>query len=346
MLMVTQFQWLHSELSNICKSLLRAKQLHAWLLKTHLSQDPFYATQIVRLYAVNNDINSAYHVFDKTSTRSVYLWNSMIRAFAKSQRFSSAISLFRTMLGADIRPDNYTYACVIRACSDNIDFGMLRLVHGGAVVYGFGLDPICCSALVSAYSKLGLVHEACRVFNGIAEPDLVLWNSLISGYGSSGVWDMGMKMFSSMRFVGKKPDGYTLASLLVGIADSSLLSIGQGLHGLSQKSGLDSDSHVGSLLVTMYSRCKCMDSAFRVFCSVSTPDLVTWSALIAGYSQSGEYEKVLFFFRKLNMESKKPDSVLIASVLASIAQMANVGPGCEDWDAQNLSGELSCNREQ
>lgn len=327
--MLTQFQWLHSELSNVSKSLLRAKQLHAWLLKAHLSQDPFYATQIVRLYAFNNDTKSAYHVFDKTSTRSVYLWNSIIRAFAKSRRFGGAVSLFRTMLGDDIRPDNYTYACVIRACSDNFDFGTLRLVHGGAVAAGLGLDPICCSALVSAYSKLGLVHEAYRVFDVIAEPDLVLWNSLISGYGCSGLWDVAIRMFSSMRLVGKKPDGYTLAGLLVGIADSSLLSIGQGLHGLSQKSGLDSDSHVGSLLVSMYSRCECMDSAYRVFCSIFNPDLVTWSALIAGYSQCGEYQKALLFFRKLNMESKKPDSVLISSVLASIAQMANVGPGCE-----------------
>ncbi|KAK7350642.1 hypothetical protein VNO77_09485 [Canavalia gladiata] len=327
--MLTRFQWLHSELSNICRSLLRVKQLHALLLKTPLSQDPFYATKIVRLYAATNDINSAYHVFDKTSTRSVFLWNSMIRAFAQSQRFCNAISLFRTMLGADTSPDNYTYACVIRACSDNFDFVILRLVHGGAVVAGLGLDPICCSALVNAYSKLGLVREAHRVFDGIAEPDIVLWNSMISGYVGSGLWDSGMQMFSSMRLVGNKPDGYTLAGLLVGVAESGVLSIGQGLHGLSQKSGLDSDSHVGSLLVSMYSRCKCIDSAYRVFSSIFNPDLVTWSALIVGYSHSGEYEKVLQFFRKLNMGSKKPDSVLIASVLASIAQTANVGLGCE-----------------
>ncbi|KAE9608526.1 putative tetratricopeptide-like helical domain-containing protein [Lupinus albus] len=327
--MLIQFHWLNSELSNVCKSLLRVKQLHALLFKTYLSKDPFYATKILRLYAFNNDITSAYQVFDKTPTRSVYLWNSMIRAFACSRRFSGAISLFRTMLGDDISPDNYTYACVIRACSDNFDFAMLRLVHGGSVASGLGYDPICCSALVTAYSKLGFVNEACKVFNVIAEPDLVLWNSLISGYGCSGAWDRGMQMFSSMRHGGKKPDEYTLAGLLVGIGDASLLSIGQGLHGLILKCRLDFDSHVGSLLVSMYSRCKCMVSAYRVFCSIFQPDLVTWSALIAGYSQSGDDEKALIFFRKLSMQNKKADSVLIASVLASIAQTAYVGPGCE-----------------
>ncbi|WVZ19724.1 hypothetical protein V8G54_007046 [Vigna mungo] len=294
--MFVPFEWLHSELSNSCRSLLRVKQLHAFLLKTHLSEDPFYATKIVRQYAVNSDINSAHHVFDKTSNRSVYLWNSMIRAFAQSQRFFSAISLFRTMLGADISPDGHTYACVIRACADNFDYGTLRRVHGGAMAAGLGLDPVCCSALVTAYSKLGLVHEARRVFNRITEPDIVLWNSLISGYGSSGLWDVGMQMFSAMKLVGKKPDGYTLAGLLVGVVDSG---------------------------------CKCMDYAYRVFCSILNPDLVTWSALIMGYSQAGVYEKVLYLFRKLNMEDRKADTVLVASVLASIARTTNVGLGCE-----------------
>ncbi|WJX39221.1 hypothetical protein P8452_26786 [Trifolium repens] len=65
--MLTQFQWLHSELTNVCKSLLRVKQLHACLFKTHFSKDPFYATQIIRLYAFNNHIHYAHHVFDKTS---------------------------------------------------------------------------------------------------------------------------------------------------------------------------------------------------------------------------------------------------------------------------------------
>ncbi|CAJ2644498.1 unnamed protein product [Trifolium pratense] len=216
----------------------------------------------------------------------------MIRAFAKTRRFRDAIYMFRTMFHfqADIRPDNYTYACVIRACSNNFDFRMLRLVHGSSLSAGLGLNPICCSALVGAYSKLGFVHEVCRVFNGIAEPDLVLWNSLILAYVCS-MWDIRIQMFSSMRHYGR--------------------------------------SLMGSLLVSLYLRCMCMDSAYRVFCCIFNPDLVTWSALIAGYSQCGEYQKVLLYFRKLNMDSKRRDSVLIATVLASIAQTAIVVPGCE-----------------
>ncbi|KAL6181822.1 hypothetical protein ACLB2K_048471 [Fragaria x ananassa] len=83
------------------------------------------------------------------------------------------------------------------------------------------------------------------------------------------------------------------------------------------------------VLVIKYSRCKFMDSAHKVFRGLFEPDLVTWSSLITGYSQSGDYGKALFFFKFLNMEGKKADPILIASVLAAASQIANVGPGSE-----------------
>lgn len=327
--MQSHFDLLQSELCKICKSLSRVKKLHALVIKTHLYKDPFYATQIIRQYSANDDIKSAHHVFDKIPSRTVYLWNSLIRAYAKAQRFDDAFYLFRNMVRTNTRPDNFTYACIVRACSESLDSARLRLVHGMAIVSGLGLDSICGSALVIAYSKLGLVNEASGVFNGILEPDLVLWNSLISGFGYSGLCAKGVQTFNAMQRAGKKPDGYTLVGLLLSVTDSSLLRIGHGIHGLSLKNGFDSNSHVVSLLVNMYSRCKCMGSAYKVFESTSQPDLVIWSALITGYSQTGDYVMTILFFRELSMKGKKADAILIASVLASIAQSANVGPGRE-----------------
>ncbi|XP_059440845.1 putative pentatricopeptide repeat-containing protein At1g64310 [Corylus avellana] len=320
--------FLHLELSKIYQSLSRTKQLHAFIIKTHLL-DPFYATRIVRFYAINNDICAARNLFDKTPHRSVFLWNSIIRAYAQVHNFGEALSLFNTMLKTETKPDSFSYACIIRACSEDLNLDALRIVHGGVILSGLGLDPICSSALVTAYSKLGLVDEASRVFHGIVEPDLVMWNSMISGYGCCGFWDKGLELFSRMRSEGRRPDGYTVVGLLSGLAYSSLLSVGQGIHGFTLKTAFDSNAHVGSVLVSMYSRCKCMNSAYRVFCNLLQPDLVTWSALITGYSQSGDYERALSFFKKLNMKSKKADPILIASVLAAATQLVNVGPGSE-----------------
>ncbi|KAM1238064.1 hypothetical protein TB1_038226 [Malus domestica] len=201
------------------------------------------------------------------------------------------------MRRTEIKPDNFTHACIVRACADSFDLDGLKLVHCGVMVAG-----------------LSLVDEAIRVFNGIRQPDLVLWNSMISGYGSGGFWDTGLQLFSEMRSMELVPDGYTIVGLLSGLADSSLISIGEGIHGLCLKWNLDSNAHVSNVLVSMYSRCMSMNSSHRDFSGLFEPDLVTRSALITGFSQSGDYDKALFFFKNLNMEGKKPNSVLIATM--------------------------------
>ncbi|KAM7475499.1 hypothetical protein LguiB_022742 [Lonicera macranthoides] len=327
--MFNQLHLLLLELSKLRQTLPNTKHLHAFVIKTHLSHDPFYATRIVRFYALNNDLVSARNLFDERPHRSVYLWNSIIRAYARAHKFSDAFWLFNQMFHTETKPDNFTYACILRACSENFDIEGLRLVHGGVVVSGLGLDSICSSALVTAYAKVGLIRDASRVFCGIWEPDMVLWNSMISGYGSCGNWERGLYLFSMMRRMGKKPDGYTLVGVISGLMDISLLEIVKGIHGFCLRSGLDSGVHVGCVLVSIYSSFKCMNSACRVFDSLHQPDLVTWSALITGFSQSGDSRKALLFFKKMNMEGIKADPILIASILAATAQLAIVGTGVE-----------------
>ncbi|KAF5743739.1 hypothetical protein HS088_TW08G00326 [Tripterygium wilfordii] len=317
------------EISQSYQTPSRTKILHALITKTHLSRDPFYATKLVRFYAMNDDIVSARNLFEKTPQRTVFLWNAIIRAYAQAQKFDDAISLFIRMAKTNTKPDNFTYACLIRACYENSDLDGLRVLHGGVTVYGLGSDFISCSALVTAYSKLGLVDEASKVFYGTFELDLVLWNSMISGHGCCGFWDKGLELFNKMRSLGKQPDGFTLVGLISGLICPSLLPIGQGIHGFCLKSGIESNSHVGSALVSLYSRFKCMSSAHNVLSSLCQPDLVTWSALITGYSQSGDYLQALLLFRSLNMEGKKADHILISSVLTAAAQITNVRPGIE-----------------
>ncbi|PON38521.1 Tetratricopeptide-like helical domain containing protein [Parasponia andersonii] len=324
--MFSEIHLLQKELLKIYVSLSTTKKLHALIVKTRLSYDPFYATQIVRWYAIHGDLWSARYTFDKSPNRSVFLWNSIIRAHAQARRFADAFSLLRKMLRTDIKPDNYTCACMVRACSERFDMYGLKLVHAIAIVSGLRSDSICSSALVTAYSKLTLVEEASKVFYGIPEPDLVMWNTMISAYGNCGLWNKGLELYNKMQIMGKQPDGYTFVGLLLGLAHSS---IGQGIHGICLKNSFDSDVHVGSALVSMYSRCKSMNSAYKVFSGIFQPDLVTWSALISGYSQSGEHERALFIFKKLTWSGKKPDSILTASVLAATAEMANAKPGSE-----------------
>ncbi|CAN4088076.1 unnamed protein product [Withania somnifera] len=327
--MFIPFHYLVSQLSKLNLPISRTKELHAFIIKTHLSHDPFYATRILRFYALNNNIISARNLFDKTPHRTIYLWNSLIRAYARAHNFRAAFSLFKDMLRSDIKPDNFTFACLVRASSENFDVHSLRILHGGVVLSGLQWDFICSSQLVSAYSRLGCIVDASKVFSGITEPDLVLWNSMISGYGCLGNLEKGIELFSRMQNMGVRPDEYSMVGLIMTIDDPNVLKIGEAIHGFCLRVGVESNDHVSSLLVSMYSRCKRMDSACCVFGSLVEPDLVTWSALISSVSLCGDRVKALDFFREMNMKGGKADASLIATVLTACSQLANVQPGSE-----------------
>ncbi|KAL3835229.1 hypothetical protein ACJIZ3_009965 [Penstemon smallii] len=318
-----------SELAKPIQTLSRTQILHGSIIKSPCSHDPFYATKLVRFYAIKKDLLSARKLFDETPKRSTYLWNSIIRAHAQAHKFFSTFVLFKRLLSSETPPDNYTFACILRACSDSFHVKGLRLVHGKIVAFGLGSDFICNSAIVSSYSKLGLDDEASNVFCRIKDPDLVLWNAMISGCGSCGDWKKGLELFRTMQNMGIQPDGYTMVGLITGLDDHNLIKLGEAIHGFCVKCGFVLNDHVGSVLVSMYSRCKSMDLACRVFDSLVNPDLVSWSALITGFSLSKDYQNALVFFTKLLLNGGRPDPILLASVLSASAQLANVGPGCE-----------------
>ncbi|KAK1435766.1 hypothetical protein QVD17_01535 [Tagetes erecta] len=327
--MFVHFKSLVFELSKLNQTLTRTKSFHALLIKTCLLHDPYYATKIIRFYALNDDLTSAHNLFDEMPNRTVYLWNSIIRAYAQVHRFLDAFTLFKQMITSETKPDSFTFACIVRACAERHDLEGLRFVHTQVIVSDQGLDSICGSALVSAYSKLGLTDDARKVFDRLKEHDLVLYNTMIAGYGSCGNWENALHLFSVMRGMGNRPDGYTMVGLLSGFTCSNVLEIGQGIHCYCFKTGFNSNVHTSSALVSMYSRCRCMDSAYKAFDSLSHPDLVTWSALISGFAQSREYHKALNLFEKMSTEGRKSDSILVATLLAATAHMAILAPGVE-----------------
>ncbi|PKA59684.1 Putative pentatricopeptide repeat-containing protein [Apostasia shenzhenica] len=301
-------------------------QLHALLITGASLADPFLASTLLRSYATNDDILSARHLFDGIPQKSVLLWNSMIRAYAKRHSFAHAFFLFRRMQSSVVKPDNYTFACIIRACTDNNDPNGVKMSHSCVFHYGLPADPITSSALVSSYSRLGHECDARKVFDQMLQRDLVLWNVIIANCGYHGHCREGLELFRGLRCSGQKPDGYSLVGLISCFWDPCFLPLASGVHGFCLKGGFDSIEHVNSSLVSMYTRCKCFDSAYKFFQNLSFPDLVTWSALISGLAQVGKCMESLALFRKMNSFRKKADEILVVSLLSACSFMAAFKP--------------------
>ncbi|CAL8166533.1 unnamed protein product [Prunus armeniaca] len=74
-----------------------------------------------------------------------------------------------------------------------------------------------------------------------------------------------------------------------------LLSRGPQTRRPNSRSGLDGDIFVGNALISMYSRLRWLIEARSVFDEMANEDLISWNAILSGYSQEGNHGLVAIF---------------------------------------------------
>ncbi|GMH11521.1 hypothetical protein Nepgr_013362 [Nepenthes gracilis] len=68
------------------------------------------------------------------------------------------------------------------------------------------------------------------------------------------------------------------------------------------KTGATSVVAVISSLISLYSRCGCLDDSEKAFMERSEADVVLWSSMIAAYGFHGQGDKAIKLFKKMEQE--------------------------------------------
>lgn len=89
----------------------------------------------------------------------------------------------------------------------------------------------------------------------------------------------------------------------------------------------------------MYAKCGKMEDASKVYERMRFKDVVTWNAMVTGYSQNGRFEDALSLFGKMREEKIELDVVTWSSVISGYAQR---GFGCEAMDVFRQMCGCSC----
>lgn len=129
-----------------------------------------------------------------------------------------------------------------------------------------------------------------------------------------------MSLFSQMHLLGTKPTQFTFASITNVCGDLLNLGRGEQLHGPVIKSGFQSNIFVGNALVDMYAKSGSMDFAGQLFDGMYDRDKVSWTAMITGFSQSGQAIKAMHCFVQMRRTGVKPDQVTYSSILSACAK--------------------------
>jgi pentatricopeptide repeat protein len=119
------------------------------------------------------------------------------------------------------------------------------------------------TTLVSIYSNLNLLHDSLLLFNTLHSPPTLAWKSLIKCYAFHGLSHQSLAFFVEMRAMGKHPDLHVFPSVLKSCTLLMDLRLGESLHAIIIRLGMDFDLYTGNALMNMYSRFQSLGQSGR-----------------------------------------------------------------------------------
>ncbi|KAJ7561645.1 hypothetical protein O6H91_03G036200 [Diphasiastrum complanatum] len=314
-------------------ALEQGKELHSQIIKYGYVSDVIVGSVLVDMYAKCGDIEHAHQVFNNMRERNVVSWNTMIAGYAERGLWKEALALYGRMGKEGVQPNNVTFVALLKACTSIASLEQGKQLHSHIIKSGFESDVIVGSALVNMYAKCKCIDHARQVFNNIHERDVVLWNAMIAGYAEQGLGKEALALYEQMKQEDIQPTNVTYVVLLKACASIAALEQGKQFHSYIIKSGFESDVIVGSALVDMYAKCGCIENASQVFNNIHKRDVVSWTAMIAGYAQEGLGKEALTLLKQMQREGTKPNEVTYLNVLSACSHSGLVDEGCQVFNS-------------
>ncbi|XP_010537957.1 PREDICTED: pentatricopeptide repeat-containing protein At1g15510, chloroplastic [Tarenaya hassleriana] len=275
------------------------------------------------------NLADAWYVFGKMSERDLFSWNVLVGGYAKQGYFDEAMCLYHRMLWVGVKPDVYTFPCVLRTCGGIPDLARGREVHVHVVRHGFELNVDVVNALITMYVKCGDVKSARLLFDRLPKRDIISWNAMISGYFENGMCYEGLKLFFKMRELSVDPDLMTMTSVVSACELLGDVRLGREIHGYIISSGFVVDISVCNSLMQMYLNSSSWQDAENLFSRMESKDIVSWTTMISGYEYNSLPEKAIDTYRMMERDSVTPDEITIATVLSACATLGKLDMGIE-----------------
>ncbi|KAI5084976.1 hypothetical protein GOP47_0001145 [Adiantum capillus-veneris] len=321
----------------------KGKQIHDEILKYgFLEHNIMLGGALVNMYAQCGALSEAHHVLEKLPSRDVVTWNALIGGYAQNNQGQEALECYNQMQNEGIHTNAVTYVGILKACAaiGAVDKG--KQVHNEISRQGLlEHDLVLGGALVDMYAKCGALPQAQSVLEKLPSRNVVCWNALIAGYAHEEQGQQAIECFDQMQHEGIPPDVVTHVCILQACASVGAIDKGKQIHDEILKQGLLEHSIVlGGALVNMYAKCGALMQAQHVLENLPSRDIVSWSALIAGYAYNGQCQQALACVDLMQREGIAPNAVTFVGILKACAIVGAIDKGKELHDEISRNGLL------
>ncbi|XP_030502004.2 putative pentatricopeptide repeat-containing protein At5g13230, mitochondrial isoform X1 [Cannabis sativa] len=303
--------------------------LHACILKLGHNSNAFVATALIDAYSICGHVDIASHVFNGIIFKDMVSWTGMITCYTENECFEDALELFFRMRIVGFKPNNFTFASLLKAYVglEALDAG--QSMHAFVIKSHYHDDKFVGLALLDLYTKSGDIGDACRVFEEMPKTDVVPWSFMIARYAQKDQCDEAIDLFLKMRQALVSPNEFAHASVLQACSTKGNLVLGKQIHAHVTKVCLDTNVFVSNALMDVYAKCGEIDNSMKLF--VESPNIndVSWNTMIVGFVQLGDDEKALSLFSRMLRLQIPATGVTYSSTLRACASISALDPGLQ-----------------
>ncbi|RZC18785.1 Pentatricopeptide repeat-containing protein, mitochondrial isoform C [Glycine soja] len=287
-------------------------QIHGFAVCSGFVSFVTVSNSLMKMYCKSGNFGKALIVFENLSHPDIVSWNTVLSGFEESV---DALNFARSMHYCGIAFDPVTYTSALAFCWGDHGFLFGWQLHSLVVKCGLGCEVFIGNALVTMYSRWGMLDEARRVFDEMPERDLVSWNAMISGYAQEGKC-YGLEavlLFVNMVRHGMLIDHVSLTGAVSACGHMKNLELGRQIHGLTQKVGYGTHVSVCNVLMSTYSKCEVPKDAKAVFESISNRNVVSWTTMI-----SIDEEDAVSLFNAMRVNGVYPNDVTFIGLIHAV----------------------------
>ena len=292
-------------------------RVHGQIFRYGFESDVFVQNSLVAFYAKCGQIKRARMVFDRLCDGTIVSWTSIISGYAQNGQAMEALRVFSQMRQSNVKIDWIALVSVIRAYTDVEDLEQGTSIHGLLIKMGLEFEPDLLVSLTAMYAKGGQVTVARSFFDQMEEPNVILWNAMISGYAKNGYAEEAVELFREMITNNIKTDSITLRSAILACAQVGSLELAKWIDDYIRKNNCKTDIFVNTALIDMYAKCGNLDLARKVFDRTPEKDVFVWSAMIVGYGLHGRGREAIDIYHSMEQARVLPNDVTFVGLLTA-----------------------------
>lgn len=297
-------------------------------------------------FGQNGEVSRARQIFDQMREKDDGTWSALIKIYERKGFELEALDLFTLMQRQGVRPNFPSLISVLSVSASLASLDHGQQVHAQLVRSQFDLDVYVASVLITMYIKCGNLGKAKQLFDRFGPKDVVMWNSVITGYAQHGLGEEALKVFKEMCSLGIPPDNITFVGVLTACSYSGRVKEGMDIFdSMESKYCVGPRTEHYACMVDLLGRAGKVNEAMNLIEKMPVEaDAIVWGALLGACRTHMKFDLAEVAAKKLTQiePHNAGPYILLSNIYASQGRWHDVAELRETMRVRNVSKSPGC----